>query len=99
MTETPDEFSLVKSICSHFHTTHQLHVFVHFEQLVFLNLHFERWGFAFEATERVVVQCNREWLRVVGDRVLQLGRPGRGLDGSHKVGLVKNKYGVVITLL
>ena len=54
------------------------------------DLHFKRWDFALEATERVFVQFNREWLRVVGDRVLQLGHPGRGLDGSHIVGLVKN---------
>ena len=43
------------------------------------------------------MQFNREWLRVVGDRVLQLGRPGRGLDGLHIVGLVKNE--LVIKLL
>ena len=47
--------------------------------------------------EQVFVQFNREWLRVVGDRVLQLGRPGRGLDGLHIVGLVKNE--LVIKLL
>ena len=47
--------------------------------------------------EQVFVQFNREWLRVVGDRVLQLGRPSGGLDGLHIVGLVKNE--LVIKLL
>ena len=43
------------------------------------------------------MQFNREWLQVVGDQVLQLGCPSRGLDGLHIVGLVKNE--LVIKLL
>lgn len=41
MAETTDEFCLVEGVGCHFHAAHCLHVLVHFEQLVLLDLDFE----------------------------------------------------------
>lgn len=82
MAEPADELCLVEGICGHFHAAHELHVLVHFKELVLLNLYFKGRCVAFVTTEGVFVKLDGEGLGMVSDDVLQLSGVGRGCDGT-----------------
>jgi hypothetical protein len=89
MAETTDKLGFVEGVGSHFHATHGLHVLVHFEELVLLDLDLEGRWVASVGTERVFVKFDGEGLGLVGDGVLQLGGVGRRGNGPCKRGLEK----------
>lgn len=84
MAETTDEFSFVECVGCHFHATHGLHVLVHFEEFVLLDLDFEGRWVAFVGTEGVLVESDGERLGFVGDGVVQLCSVCRGGDGPRQ---------------
>ena len=55
MAEATDEFCLVEGVGGHFHAAHGLHVLVHFEELVLVDLNFKGGWVAFVSAERVLV--------------------------------------------
>jgi len=61
MAKATDELGFVEGVGSHFHAAHGLHVFVHFEELVLLDLDLEGWWVAFVGAERVFVKFDGEW--------------------------------------
>ena len=65
MAETTDELGLVEGVGGHFHATHGLHVLVHFEQLIFVDLNFKGRAVAFIGAERVLVKFDCKRLGVV----------------------------------
>lgn len=84
MAETTNELGFIEGVGGHFHATHGLHVFVHFEQFVLSYLNFEGRWVAFVGAERVLVKFDGEWLGVVGDGVLQQRGIRRRGDGPRK---------------
>lgn len=60
MAETTYELGLVEGVGSHFHTTSELHLFVHGEQLLFGDLDIEFGCVAEVRTERFFMEFDGE---------------------------------------
>ena len=84
MAEPTDEFGFVEGVGCHFHATHGLHVLVHFQELVFLDLYLEGRWVAFVGAEGIFVKFDGKGLGLVEDGVLQLCGVGRGGNGPSK---------------
>lgn len=90
MTETADELRLIESICSHLHTTHSLHLAVHFEELVTGYLNLKVGLVAIIGMERFLMNFNCQRLRRVRRGMFERRRVSGGLDRTKtKLGLVK----------